>query len=126
MNKNQVKKLVLEQVKKSGWVTYPQLLRFLSEEGVNVNGSYQLEMKDKNIVLWGGLSETVVTALTDLMQDSKIVGMPAPVELYQIDGIPTAHPLTMVVPNDALPNPAIFLTFLRYVPQPTNVTPIRQ
>lgn len=126
MNKTQIKKFVVEQLKKMGWVTYPQLLQALSVEGVNVNGNFHLEIRDKNIVLWGGLSETVVNALTDLIADGKIVAQPAPIDLYQIDGVPNALPLTTVVPNEALPSPAILLTILRYVPQPDKVTPIRQ
>lgn len=126
MSKNHVKNVILKNIRKAGWFTYPQLLRVLTEEGVLVNGSYQLEMKDKNIVLWGGLSQNLVEALTELFQEGKVMGMPAPIELYQVEGMPFHQPLVLSIPNEPLPTSAVFLTFLRYIPEMNNVTPIKQ
>lgn len=131
-NKNQVKELIVETIKKTKWLSYPQLVRLLRNEGVEVDGTYQLEMKEKNIVLWGGLSKVVVDAIVDLMQENVVVGLPAPIELYRMDGFSFDYPVVFKLPEDKLKAPAVFLTFLNYVPESKrsttldNVTPLLQ
>lgn len=115
MNKNKVKTLILNHIKKVGWLSYPQLLRYLSAEGAEVNGGFELQIADKNIVLWGGLSEVVVQSLTELFSENKVVGMPAPIELYSIEGMSFAQPLVLNIPAERLETPSVFLTYLSYV-----------
>lgn len=115
MNKSNVKTIILNHIKKAGWLNYPQLLRTLKEDGVDVDGGFELQIAEKNIVLWGGLSEVVVQSLTDLFNENKIVGMPAPIELYSIEGMAFAQPLVLNIPEVRLESPSVFLTFLRYV-----------
>lgn len=127
MNKNKVKQIIVNNIKKAGWFSFPQLLRVLTAEGVEVNGGFQLEMTDKNVILWGGLSEVVVQALTELLREGRLVGLPAPIELYVMEGMDLSRPIIVNVPQEKLENPAIFLTFLRYIPEVNNnVVPLAQ
>ncbi|WPS85300.1 hypothetical protein SMD22_01345 (plasmid) [Brevibacillus halotolerans] len=117
MNKIKVKQIIMNNIKKSGWYSYPQLIRVLTAEGVQVNGTFQLEMKDKNIILWGGLSEEVVFAITELLEEGRLVGVPAPIELYQMEGLDMTRRIILSVPQERLETSAIWLTFLRYIPE---------
>lgn len=114
MNKTKVKQLILKNIQKMGWLSYPQLLRILKTEGVNIEGGFQLTIEDKNVVLWGGLSEVVVSSINELMKESLLRGLPAPIELYQIEGTYLNHPLILQVPPVKLEHPAVFLTYLTH------------
>ncbi|MFF2531324.1 hypothetical protein ACFVS2_20690 [Brevibacillus sp. NPDC058079] len=127
MNKNKVKQIIVNHIKKASWFTYPQLLRVLEAEGVKVHGTYNLEMKEKNVALWGGLSEVVVLSISELMNEGRVVGMAAPIELYQIEGFDQTQPIILSVPEGRMETSAVFLTYLRYIPElNNNVVPLAQ
>jgi len=116
MDKEQVREIILQSLKKIGWATFPQLLRMLEYEGINTKGPNELQIKNKNVVLWGGLSDEVVKPLTEMITKEEISVFPAPIELYhQIENVQFPHPLVFQIPSNPLPHPAVFPAYLGYI-----------
>jgi hypothetical protein len=112
-SKRQVKTYIQDLLQQVGWVTYPQLLRYLSNKSVDVTGEFNLEVTERNVLLWGNLSKVVVDAITELMREQELLLIPAPPQTYQLDHFNTNQPIITVIPQEKLETPVIFLTVLQ-------------
>lgn len=113
--KSQVKKHIEELISEVGWVTYPQLLRYLKRKGVEIEGNYNLEITEKNIFLWGKISKVVVDSIVELMVERTVEATPVPMDLYKVEGFSFSQPIILRIPEQRLETTAVYLTVLRFV-----------
>ena len=77
---------ILEHVRDYPGTSFPELLRHLSEY-TPVAGNFALTTKnDPNFVFWTGMSESLVTALQDLLTTQRLFVHPTTPLTYFIDG----------------------------------------
>lgn len=112
---NQIKELIADILGGIGWMTYPQIIRYLESKGVPAKGDYQLEIQSLNVELWGSLSKPVVEAIIELLNEQEIDTPPAPLEMYLPEGFPLNRPMVRELPSKKLESPAIHLTVIRKI-----------
>lgn len=112
-SKRQVTTYITDLLEQVGWVTYPQLLRYLSTKSVDVKGEYNLEITEKNVLLWGNLSKVVVDSITDLMREERLMLIPAPLQVYQLERLSLQKPIIAELPKEKLKSPVVMLTVLQ-------------
>lgn len=118
--KRQVISYISECLETMGWVTYPQLLRYLASKNVEVAGDFNLEVTEKNVLLWGNLSQVVVDSITELMREQKLLLIPASPQVYQLDQLVIHEPVITELPAEKLDKPSVFLTVLHLnIPEPS-------
>lgn len=96
----EVKELIVSFVSELKWATYPQVLRHLIANGVDVAGNVEIRgkvkqnEKDASAILWFGLSDVVANAIKEAILEGKIKALPIPSVTYTVsepeimEGIP--------------------------------------
>ena len=114
-NKNQIKKEIVALMSKTGWLSFPQLIRALRNAGVETEGENRIELKESGVFVWAGLSKPLSDALVDLLQNEEVVIMPAPLQLLQMDSFPHGVPMVFELQTTPQDNPPLFPAYLQYV-----------
>lgn len=98
---NPLKKEIHEMIRSLGWVTYPQLLRLLDAQGVEVEGDKEIRGA-YGVILWGHLKEEVAMAIISLIEEKRLAVQTVDPVVYALEPINLSGPIVLSFPNEKL------------------------
>ncbi|MVB12346.1 hypothetical protein CAFE_30800 [Caprobacter fermentans] len=112
MDKQALKKTVLEYIRKENDVSYAELQWLFDRQGFDYRGEFEIfSPVNENVVFWTGWNREAIDILNELKSENLIEQEPAQLLVYLIDGAGPSLPLVRKAANYKTPHwlPLVFL-----------------
>lgn len=65
----------------------------LSNQVEGFKGDYEMRLPEHNVVLWSGMSEAAIQAISELRRTNRLIAVPASWLTYAVDGMMLKYPI---------------------------------
>lgn len=111
MDKQTLKKSVLEYIRKTGDVSYAELQRLFNRLGFDYRGDLEIYSPiNENVILWCGWNREAIEIMNELKSENLVEQEPVQLLVYIIDGAALRLPLVKRAVNYKTPHwlPLVF------------------